>query len=623
MSTAIHQTWLYRIFNSTYFDTWMAVSYLHRYPAVGIHQYICKKLEHRRDIEKVLPQLVHILFHTAASTVSLPILALLLKKSRHSKRLSIALFFHLKSYLHTLGVPKQAYCRYLMNRVVEANRQRRVLSVRHRKRRHRYLGHRVCLKARSEAASLELEALLLHFVKAVAWIMSSDLAKKMSAFENVFKLAKDTASTEIEVGVASFWRVTSFQKNLVFLSELVDVTTRLRKLPKHIQQQGLEMELHELQHLLTERVSLPFHFECYVVGICVEHCFVLDSAINTPFVLVVEIAREVRRVPRSLPPDMQTAMLLLKQLSCVPRQTPGELAAIRESIIGKINVTAENALGRDASWKERKEAITAASDFKSLRGYDVVSVIIKCGVDFKQELVAYQLLTEIKKIWEEERQQIWIENYRIYLIERNSGMVETLKNVCSVHAIKKKHAGKKGFTLKSYYDAMFSDKEHARKCFLESLVGYSLATFFLQVKDRHNGNIMVDGDGHIVHVDFGFMMGEHPGFYNVEKAPFKFSAEYTELLDNDLTSFKRLFKDGFLALRKYSDRLCRIVEMLIENSQLRCINRSSLADFRDRFKLDLCNQDVERYALGLVDLSVNSIATGFYDHFQYFSNGYL
>lgn len=50
-----------------------------------------------------------------------------------------------------------------------------------------------------------------------------------------------------------------------------------------------------------------------------------------------------------------------------------------------------------------------------------------------------------------------------------------------------------------------------------------------QIKDRHNGNILVDDEGHLVHIDFGFMLSNSPGGVSFESAPFKLTRELLQV----------------------------------------------------------------------------------------------
>ena len=89
---------------------------------------------------------------------------------------------------------------------------------------------------------------------------------------------------------------------------------------------------------------------------------------------------------------------------------------------------------------------------------------------------------------------------------------------------------------------------------------------------------MIDGDGHILHIDFGYMLStsNSPGKgMNFEKAPFKLTYELIEVLggpDSDMMKYFRiLILKGFMAARKHMKSLIPIVELMIARSQLPCL----------------------------------------------------
>lgn len=85
-------------------------------------------------------------------------------------------------------------------------------------------------------------------------------------------------------------------------------------------------------------------------------------------------------------------------------------------------------------------------------------------------------------------------------------------------------------------------------------------------RKRHNGNILIDGQGHIIHIDFGFMLSNSPGSLGFEMAPFKLTQEYIDILGGTLSElfeeFRNLMKDTFLALRKHHERIITLVEIM-------------------------------------------------------------
>lgn len=298
-------------------------------------------------------------------------------------------------------------------------------------------------------------------------------------------------------------------------------------------------------------------------------------------------------------------------------------------------------LGED--WETKKERIRRTSEFGHLDNWDLCSVIAKTGDDLRQEAFASQLIQAMSTIWKTNNVPVWVKRMRILITSANTGLVETITNALSIHSIKKSltklslESGEnpKGTisSLTEHFERVFGDPnsskyKRAQDAFARSLAGYSIICYLLQIKDRHNGNIMLDNEGHIIHIDFGFLLSNSPGSVGFEAAPFKLTFEYAELLGGvdgePFQKYKEYTKEAFKSLRKNADLLVTMVELMQKDSTLPCfkIGEQTSVQFKQRFQLHLsesdCDAFVENY---LIAKSLGSVYTRLYDQFQLLTQG--
>jgi len=280
-------------------------------------------------------------------------------------------------------------------------------------------------------------------------------------------------------------------------------------------------------------------------------------------------------------------------------------------------------------FSEKSKKIRESSPYGHLPNWALLPVIIKCGDDLRQELLAYQLLCVLRDCWAEEQTKIWVRPYKILVTGQDSGMIEPIINAPSIHQIKKMVPG----GLKQYFEREFGGPTseqgiEALMNFVRSCAGYSLVCYLLQVKDRHNGNILMDNNGHIIHIDFGFMLNSSPGKnLGFETSPFKLTEDMVELMngmDSDLfVYYKSLLLKGLRAAAKHSDKIVTLVEVAQCGPALPCFTSNTTKQLRHRFLLSTPEDKLIEIIEQMVQGSVNSWTTKLYDQFQYLTNGIL
>lgn len=184
-----------------------------------------------------------------------------------------------------------------------------------------------------------------------------------------------------------------------------------------------------------------------------------------------------------------------------------------------------------ATFKVRKEKVFVDTNPDALLDGDGVGVttvveydvwqqaIFKVGDDCRQDVLALQIIAMFKNIFESVGLTLYLYPYRVTatapgvclvpdffprFVSENSiqcGVIDVVPNATSRDEMGRAKVN----DLLDFFVAKYGGQDtiafqKARMNFIQSMAAYSVACYILQIKDRHNGNIMIDGEGHIVHI---------------------------------------------------------------------------------------------------------------------------
>ena len=167
---------------------------------------------------------------------------------------------------------------------------------------------------------------------------------------------------------------------------------------------------------------------------------------------------------------------------------------------------------------------------------------------------------------------------------------------------------------------------------------------------RHNGNILLDSYGHLIHIDFGFILSQSPKSLGFENSQFKLTSDFVDVLGgvgSDMFEYYKLeMLKGLIAARKHCDKILSIVEVMqngkLQSSRSLCCENFMLyscfvADLpcfknggsnvvnglKQRLHVYATEESLQQMIDTMVSSSIASITTKLYDDFQYYSNGIM
>lgn len=278
-------------------------------------------------------------------------------------------------------------------------------------------------------------------------------------------------------------------------------------------------------------------------------------------------------------------------------------------------------------WSEKEDRIREESPLGSHPGWRLLSVIVKSNDDLRQEQFAAQLIAQCDRIFKDYSLPLRLRPYNVIATSAKAGLIEAVPNTVSLDSLKRNDPDYT--TLLDFFQRLFgSDTKEfrrARRSFVESLAAYSILCYVFQIKDRHNGNILLDTEGHVVHIDFGFLLTNSPGSnLNFERAPFKLTDEFVELMGGARSATFRYFRSlcirAYLALRRNMDKIVLLVEMmLVGNQDLPCFaggKRAVIEGLKERLKPGARTSECQLFVNQLIDRSINNWRTRWYDKYQ-------
>uniref|UniRef100_A0A0N4ZV71 1-phosphatidylinositol 4-kinase n=1 Tax=Parastrongyloides trichosuri TaxID=131310 RepID=A0A0N4ZV71_PARTI len=317
-----------------------------------------------------------------------------------------------------------------------------------------------------------------------------------------------------------------------------------------------------------------------------------------------------------LPSNPESFLLDIDYKSATPMQSAAKAPFLARFCVCQCGVEQLEAICLERNREEIKE---------SARSIQWKCAIFKVGDDVRQDMLALQLMQLMKNIFDTNNIDVCLFPYRVVATAPGCGVIECVPNSKSRDQLGRQT----DYGLYDYFRQLYGEVtgeafQKARRNFIRSMAAYSVFSFLLQIKDRHNGNIMIDESGNIIHIDFGFMFESSPGGNIGFEPDFKLSEEMVAIMGGKMEAapFKQFVQyciQSYLAIRPYHKSFIALVSLMLDTN-LPCFRGKTIQQFRARFSPDTSEREAARYMMTVINNCYMNVRSKMYDQLQYLQN---
>lgn len=388
-----------------------------------------------------------------------------------------------------------------------------------------------------------------RFAHQILWNMQANAYKDDdSTIEDELKPSLDHLSSSI-VSSLSGEDKAFYEREFSFFTQVTGISGKLKPYIRRSKQEKKAKIDEEMRKIVVDvGVYLPSNPDGVVIGIDHESGKPLQSHAKAPFMATFQVKAldEDEGMEGGKAKDKKSEMNTSGEEEGVGGEEDEDVEKeVAEAVTQKGHEAPETRMMRRASTRVTQESRR-------------LSAIFKVGDDCRQDVLALQLVAMFRGIFASAGLDLYVFPYRVVATAPGCGVIDVIPNSISRDMLGRERINSMYEYFKRHYGPPeFPGYQKARNNFIQSMAAYSVISYLLQFKDRHNGNIMLDDQGHIIHIDFGFILDIAPGGINFESSPFKLTTEMIEVMGGrggggemqPFTWFCELCVKAFLASR--------------------------------------------------------------------------